>query len=132
MAEFTPINTQEEFDAAVAERYGDVGNLQAQVEALTGERDGHAATIAGLQKEINGYKLSNLKQQIAREKGIPAEMADRLTGETEKDIRTDADTMAGLLRSVRGADPTANNEQPAEGSNTRAGLREMLRRMKGE
>ena len=130
--QFTPIDTQEEFDAAVAARYGDVGSLQAQVETLTGERDGHAATIAGLQKEIDGYKLSNLKQQITREKGIPAEMADRLTGETEKDIRTDADKMVGVIRAVKGPDPTAQTEQPTEGNTTRAAFRAMLRKMKGE
>ena len=52
--EFTPINTQEEFDAAVTAKYGDVANLQQQVTTLTGERDTHATTIANLQKEIAG------------------------------------------------------------------------------
>lgn len=130
--EFTPINTQEEFDAAVAEKYGDVADLQSQLQTVTEERNGHAQTIAGLQKEIEGYKLGNLKQQIAREKGIPAEMASRLTGETEKDIRADADAMVAVIRAVKGPDPTAQTETPAEGSGTRAALREMLRKLKGE
>ena len=47
--EFTPINTQEEFDARVREVHGDVAGLQGQIETLTGERDTHAATIAQLQ-----------------------------------------------------------------------------------
>lgn len=134
--EFTPINTQEEFDAAfdaaVAEKYGDVAGLQGQLQTVTEERDTHAQTIAGLQKEIDGYKLSNLKQKIAQEKGIPAEMASRLTGETEKDIRADADAMVGIIRAVKGADPTAQTETPTEGTGTRAALREMLRKLKGE
>ena len=86
---FTPINTQEEFDSRVKELYGDVGNLQQQITTLTGERDTHANTIAELQKQVKGYETSALRQRIAREKGIPAEMADRLSGETEKDIKVD-------------------------------------------
>ena len=34
--DFNPINTQEEFDARVAEVYGDVAGLQGQITALTG------------------------------------------------------------------------------------------------
>lgn len=132
MAEqFTPINTQEEFDAAVTERYGDVQNLQQQVTTLTGERDTHATTIAELQKQVKGYETAALKQRIAKEKGIPYEMADRLTGETEKDIRADAETLAGTLRTFKGAAPLAEPQQPTEDGN-RAGLRQMLRKMKGE
>lgn len=129
--EFNPINTQEEFDARVTELYGDVRDLQGQITTLTGERDTHAATIADLQKQIKTHETTALKQRIAREKGIPCEMADRLSGETEKEIRTDADTMAGALRSYKGAAPLADHQQPAE-DNTRNRLRQMLNKMKGE
>jgi len=129
--EFKPINTQEEFDAAVTAKYGDVANLQQQVTTLTGERDIHAATIADLQKQLKGHETNALKQRIAREKGIPFEMASRLTGETEKDIRADADAVAGILKSVKGPAPLAEPGTPIEEGN-RAGLRTMLRRMKGE
>lgn len=129
--EFRVINTQEEFDAAVTERYGDVANLQQQVSTLTTERDTHATTIAQLQQEINGYKTAELKQRIAKEKGIPAEMASRLSGETEKDLRADADTMAGMLRVYKGPAPLADHQDTKEEGN-RAGLRNLLRNLKGE
>lgn len=129
--EFNPINTQEEFDAAVRARYGDVENLQGQITTLTGERDTHANTIANLQKEISGYKTAELKQRIAKEKGIPMEMASRLSGESEKDLRADADTMAGMLRAYKGTAPLADHQEPA-GEGNRAGLRSLLRGMKGE
>lgn len=51
-----------------------------------------------------------LKARIAREKGIPAEMADRLTGEDEKGLRADADIMAASLRAFKGAAPLYNPE----------------------
>lgn len=129
--EFNPINTQEEFDAAVRERYGDVENLQGQITTLTGERDTHATTIANLQKEINGYKTAELKQRIAKEKGIPMEMASRLSGESEKDIRADADTMAGMLRAYKGAAPLADHEPKVTDEKT-AAMKKMLHNMKGE
>lgn len=132
MAEdFRVINTQEEFDAAVTERYGDVANLQQQVSTLTTERDTHANTIAQLQQQVKGYQTAELKQQIAKEKGIPLEMASRLSGETEKDLRADADAMAGTLKAYKGAAPLAEPNNPTE-STSRTRIRTMLGRMKGE
>lgn len=129
--EFTPINTQEEFDARVREVHGDVAGLQNQINTLTGERDTHANTIANLQKEINGYKTDALKQKIAKEKGIPLDMASRLSGDDEKTLRADADTMAANLRAYKGAAPLAE-PGPAAEDGKRAGLRNLLRGMKGE
>lgn len=130
--EFTPINTQEEFDAAVKDKYGDVEGLQGQITTLTGERDAHATTISQLQAKVKGYETAALKAQIAKEKGIPAEMASRLTGDDEKALRADADAMAANLRAYKGAAPLANpNAEPTEDTN-RAGLRNLLRKMKGE
>ena len=108
--EFTPINTQEEFDSRVKELYGDVNDLQGRITTLTGERDAHADTIAQLQTKVKGYEMTALKAKIAKEKGIPAEMADRLTGEDEKGLRADADIMAASLRAFKGAAPLYNPE----------------------
>lgn len=129
--EFNPINTQEEFDARVTELYGDVADLQSQISTVTGERDAHAATITQLQTQIKGYETADLRRSIAREKGLPFDMADRLKGDTEKDIRADAETLAGILRGVKGADPQAQLEKPTE-EGDRGMLRSMLRNMKGE
>lgn len=131
MAEFNPINTQEEFDAAVERQYGNVKGLQGQITTLTGERDGHANTIANLQKEIAGYKTAELKNRIAKEEGIPLDMAGRLAGADEKALRADAKALAGHLRSYKGAAPMADPEPAAEKGN-RATLKGMLRKMKGE
>ena len=129
--QFNPINTQEEFDARVSEMYGDVKGLQGQIATLTGERDTNANTIADLQKQIKGYETTATKQRIAREKGIPIEMADRLTGESEKDIRADADSLAGALRAYKGPAPLADPQPHAE-EGPRAKLRQMLNKMRGE
>ena len=129
--EFTPINTQEEFEARVREVHGDVAGLQGQINTLTGERDAHAATIAQLQKQVKGYETTALKQRIAKEKGIPLDMASRLSGEDEKALRADADTMAAGLKAYKGPAPLADPTPAAEEGN-RAGLRRLLRGLKGE
>lgn len=136
--EFTPINTQEEFDSRVTELYGDVTGLQQRVAdltgnvtTLTGERDTHAATIADLQKQIKGYQTADLKRRIAMEKGIPIQMADRLTGETEKDIRADADTFAQFVKASKPKEPHKSSESESANAKT-AALKKMLNDMKGE
>lgn len=129
--EFNPINTQEDFDARVTELYGDVAGLKGTIsthEATIAARD---KTIGELQAKVKGYETSVLKARIAKEKGIPAEMADRLSGETEKDIKADADAMAGILKSIKGSAPLADPERKAPDAKT-AALKKMLHNMKGE
>ena len=108
MAEFVPINTQEEFNAAIADRlrrerekYADYdsikaenGTLKNQVTTLTGEKE-------ALEKQVKGHATAAVKMRIAQELNIPTSMADRLTGETEEDIRKDAEAMANISRPHR-------------------------------
>ena len=126
--EFNTINTQEEFDAAVERQYGNVKDLQGQITTLTGERDAHATTIAGLQKELDGYKTAELKSRIAKEEGIPLDMAGRLSGADEKALRADAKALAGHLRSYKGAAPMADPEPAAE-KGSKAAARRLLRNL---
>ena len=47
--------------------------------------------------KIKEYEISNLKYRIASENGIPVELASRLTGETEEDIKKDAETLMSFV-----------------------------------
>ena len=92
MSEFKPINTQEEFDAAIKDRlerergkYADYENLKTQVGTLTTERDTAVQQLGDANAKIKTYETNSVKMRIAQAKGIPAEMALRLTGETEED-----------------------------------------------
>lgn len=127
-----PINNQEEFNAAVTEAYGDVAALQGQITTLTGERDAHANTIAELNKQINQHKVSDLRRSIAQKKGLPLEFASRLTGETEKDIGTDADALLAIFKAAKGTAPLF---QPGNGGGAdpkNAALSETLNELRGE
>lgn len=122
--EFTPINTQEEFDARVTEVYGDVKNLQSQVTTLTTERD-------TLQGKVKGFETDALKQKIAKEKGIPLDMASRLSGDDEKALRADADSMAAMLRAYKGPAPL-HDPAPKDPDPKTADMTNMLRDLRGE
>lgn len=129
--EFTPINTQEEFDARVTELYGDVNDLQGKINTHTQTIADRDKTIAELQGQIKGYETNALKRRIAGEKGIPAEMAARLSGETEKDIRADADAVAAMIRTLKGPAPL-HDPMPKDPDPKNASLTNMLHELRGE
>lgn len=56
-----------------------------------------AENIASLQAKIKEYETASVKSRIAHEYGIPYELANRLSGETEEDIRKDAESLKPLV-----------------------------------
>lgn len=126
--EFEVINTEEEFQAAVTARYGD---FQGTINTLTTERDNNAATVAQLQGELNTYRQRELRGRIAAERGVPLEMADRITGSTEQEMQADAERLLGIIRTIRGPAPLADNTDPVPKNAVEAGLKNMLNQLKG-
>ena len=135
MSEFKPINTQEEFDAAIKERlerergkFADYESLKTQVGTLTTERDTAVQQLNDANTKIKTYETNSVKMRIAQEKGIPAEMALRLTGETEEDIAKDADSMAQIFKATKGTAPLFDNSTGV-GDNNDAALKQMLQNL---
>lgn len=141
MADFNPINSEEELLAVIAARglvdptelNGKITGLESQLQTITGERDAHAATISGLQAKVHGFELDNLRHKVAREKGLPFDLAGRISGDTEEAMMADAENLLGAVRAVRGPaplfDPTptaANSDQQLD-----AALAKMLAAMRG-
>lgn len=54
-------------------------------------------SIDDLKKEVETYKLKDLKTSIAVQAGIPLELAGRLSGATEEEIKADAEKIAGFV-----------------------------------
>ena len=156
MAEFTPINTQEELDAiigdrlkrereSVSKRYGDydelktkASDLEKQVGDLTKERDenaksseGYDKSLSELQAKVKAHETTSVKMRIANETGIPFELAEKLSGETEEDIRKDAEKMARFVTKSKYVAPLKSDGQ-GEGNEKRAALKTMLQNMKGD
>lgn len=136
--EFTPIETQEQFDAMVKERVerakkstakeyetrlkdigklnetitgkdSEIGTLKQKIADLEAEKKTSGESYESMQKELSQVKLKALKQRIAIECDLPIEMADRLTGEDEESIKADAETVKGFLGAKHVA-PSFNHE----------------------
>ena len=122
MAEFTPITTQEEFNAAIGERikreketisqkysdYEDLKNKTTEYEKQIGELNraiedsgkkyaDYDKNLADLQAKLSEYESSSVKTRIAHEIGIPYELAGRLSGKTEDEIRRMRNLCQNLL-----------------------------------
>ena len=112
MADFKPIATQEELDAALAPykdkaaKYDELAGkkLDKQVEALqqrlTAANDtisGNARTIAELTARAETAESAVLRLKVAHANGLPYEMAERLKGATEEEMTADAKELAKLV-----------------------------------
>lgn len=97
--EFTPITTQADFDAAVQEA------VDAAVTAKAAEFEGwispedHQKALDALTAENKSCLLKAYKTKAALMAGLPEELAERLTGDTEEDIAKDAEKLAALTKS---------------------------------
>ena len=156
MAEFEPINTQEEFDKRISERIkrerdhfeskysdyeklkekaGKVDSLQEQLDAMTAEKTGLASKLESMKTafdaDIAAAKRETTKLRVASELNIPSELAARLQGDDEDAIRKDAEKVAGFLATKKPAPPLKSNE-PEPKNDKDAGLLNTLRELKGE
>lgn len=115
---FTPINTQEEFDAAIGERLSrdresqakkyegwtspeDLKKItdahEAEIKKLTDAAAESEAKIKDLNEEIakgNTYRADLEKTRIAIAQGLDIKYADRLRGETREEWEADAKDLA--------------------------------------
>lgn len=115
---FTPINTQEEFDAAIGERLSRDRESQAkkyegwtspedlkkitdahevEIKKLTDAAAESEAKIKNLNEEIaksNTYRADLEKTRIAIAQGLDIKYADRLRGETREEWEADAKDLA--------------------------------------
>ena len=159
MADFTAITTQEQFDAAIGERikrerdtiakkYSDyddlknkisdyekqIGTLSKSIEDSGKKYAGYDKTLADLTAKVKGYETSSAKMRIAHETGIPYELADRLSGETEDAIRSDAQSLSKLIGKQNPPAPPLKNNEPAGGDVKSAALRSLAQSLtnKGE
>lgn len=120
--DFTPITTQEQLDALIGERLKrdreqqakryegwmkpeDAQQLQTQIEALTKAAEGHKQAVADYEAKIRGYEAASVKSRIADEVGLDRRLVSRLTGETEEEIRKDAEGLKAILGERPAAQP---------------------------
>jgi len=84
--------------------YEDLQNTNATLEKQLNDlqttldsKETELGSIEDLKKEIESHKLDKLKTNIAIQANIPLELAGRLSGETEEDIKADAEKIAEFV-----------------------------------
>ena len=69
-----------------------------QLQETLASKDDELKSIDDLKNQIESYKLKDLKTSIAVQAGIPLELAGRLSGETEEEIKADAEKLVGFIQ----------------------------------
>lgn len=136
MPEFKPIETQEALDAIIKDRIerakksaadetakkyegylspDDVKKHTDQITALTDKLKESETKIADLTAKNSAYEIASVKTKIAHEVGLPYELAGRLSGTTEEEIRKDADALSKFAMHPQ-ATPSFSAETPPSAS----------------
>lgn len=117
---------------AKAEKYdADIAALSEKISGLEGEKNTSAARISELEGKVLEYETASVKTRIAREAGLPAELADRLSGADEAAMRTDAEALAKLIRGQNVAPMYhQNGEGGTDGKD--AALKNLLKQVRNE
>lgn len=154
MGEFTPIETQEAFDALVKDRLArqekQIREQYEDYDALKKDSDGWKAKEEGYQQailknkaeydELNGklteaneklkeYQADAARTKIALEKGLPFEAREFLKGTTEEEIKASAEQLSKFTGGNM-VPPLAHPEaDPPDPESKNAALREMLKKL---
>lgn len=154
--EFTPITSQEQFQEAIQSRLDrqakkfegytspdDLAKIKAdydkQIADLTKASESAAKKYADYDKQlserdskIKSYETASVKTRIAHEVGLPYGMASRLSGESEDDIRKDAEALVKLLDATgKRTAPLASAEAPVDKDPKQAALRSLAKQLHG-
>ena len=153
MSDFTPIETQDQFDAMVrdriaraersaAEKYGDyedvkklnadlttqIAQLTEQIKTQNETINGNKTVVDDLTAKVQAYETASVKTKIALELGLPYQMAERLAGTDEESIRKDAEAMVSLFGSNKQTAPLGSNEPVATGIDPEAAAKTQFKK----
>ena len=152
MADFKVIETQEQLDNIIGERLSRDRETQAKKyegfvspEDYQKKVDEYEKQVKGLSetiknneqivKEVENYKAQikkyetdSVKTRVAHEVGLPYGMAERLRGESEEDIRKDAETLQKLVNKKPA--PPARSDDPDKIDSSRVAMKNMLEKLK--
>lgn len=146
---FKPIETQEELNQIISERItrekkkseSQISELQTQIDEhikkidslneQINSNEGNSKTynekIASLEKQVAQYERDSVKTRVTMEMGLPFELSNRLNGETEEEIREDAEKLKSMQ--FFGTAPLGSTE-PVIGDSREQALKELLGNIK--
>ena len=87
-----------------------IADYQKQIEDIKASHVTDSETITTLTAQVKSYETANLKSKVAYELGLPYGMASRISGDTEEDIRKDAESLKELIGVAKPQAPQAATE----------------------
>lgn len=153
MSEFKVIETQEQFDEAIKERltrerekvekeyegYLSPGDVKKKYDGYLSADEVQEKYKEYLSPEqvrekdnlIKGYERNASRVKIAMSEGIPYELAEKISGETEEEMKKDAKTLSGFLKK-NNPYPDYEPEPSGNKDSKKEAMRKMLNNLKGE
>jgi hypothetical protein len=110
----------EEIEALTKDLSDKVTQLETAAKDHETQVGGYKTTIADLNAKIHAYETDSVKTKVALEMGLPYQMASRLTGDDEKAIRADAESMAKLIGNTKPVAPLGSMEPNVKNSESSA------------
>lgn len=95
--EVKPAEDIEELKSEKAALEKKVGDLETTLNATTEKYADVDTTLAEKDKLLKDVETKNMKFRIANQAGIPMDLAERLSGETEDEIKADAEKLSGFI-----------------------------------
>jgi len=161
MAEFQPITTQEEFDAAVKERLkraeekyskkyegyispdemdktkkdydAQIADLNNAISAAKKKAEKFDADLAERDSKIKAYETSAIKSRVAHEVGLSYDSIEFLKGEDEASIKESAEALKGLIGQSAPTTPLATEDKPSSTlSSSDTAMRSLARGLMGQ
>lgn len=161
MSEFKAIETQEQLDAIIKERiaraqettkkeieekYSDYESIKKQLSEkdtqltelgnqLTeakNKEDGINTKMQELQTKVQKYESDSAKTRIAQEFGIDSQLANRISGENEEEMRADAKRLKEIIGDTRWRKAPLKSNEPEKEDEKAAAYKKMLTEIKGE
>ena len=98
-----------------------IGVINSKLEELNTAAASHTKEVEEITARATAAEATLLKNRIAHQNGIPLELSDRLIGETEEELKLDAEKMAGFLKPqtgvpLRTTEPTQYGADPESAS----------------
>lgn len=140
--------TQEDVDRIINERlarerekYKDYGNLKKAAEELQALKESQMSeqeklqaklaeyekTVADKELELAAIKADTLKQKVLADMGLPLNLATRIFGTSEEEIKKDAEELKAVLNIQ--SKPIGSGTNPASGSGVPVFTREQIKSM---
>lgn len=154
MADFKPIETQEELDNIIRERLARereasnkrfegfispedhkkaIAEANKSFDEYKKAHEGDAKTIEDLNAKVKTYETASLKSRIAHEVGLGYEWIDRISGDDEESIRKDAESLKTLVGAGQTVVlPTKNMEGTGSENGKDAALRQIVSAIKSQ